>query len=65
MRSITSQHALYQITQRSPEVLAPTCQPMLVYEQHIVLEAGVEMRLQAQLDDDGVVVAVDMCVDAV
>jgi len=38
---------------------------MLVYEQHIVLEAGVEMRLQAQLDDDGVVVAVDMCVDAV
>jgi hypothetical protein len=38
---------------------------MLVYEQHIVLEAGVEMRLQTQLDDDRVVVAVDMCVDTV
>lgn len=38
---------------------------MLINEQHIVLEARVEVRLETQLDDDRVVVAVDVCVDAV
>jgi len=40
-------------------------QLMLIYEQHIMLEASVKMRLQAQVDDDGIVVAVDVCVYSV
>lgn len=38
---------------------------MLINEEHIVLEARIEVRLQTQLDNDGVVVAVDVRVDAV
>jgi hypothetical protein len=38
---------------------------MLIDEENIVLEAGIEMRFKPQLDDDGVVVAVDVGVDAV
>ena len=38
---------------------------MLVDEENVVLEARVEMRLQSKLDDDRVVVAVDVSVDAV
>lgn len=38
---------------------------MLINEQDIVLETGIEMRLETQLDDDVVVVAVDVRVHAV
>ena len=38
---------------------------MLVNEENVVLEAGVEMRLKTQLADDWVVVAVDVCVNTV
>lgn len=38
---------------------------MLIHEEDIVLEAGVEVRLEAELDDDWIVVAVDVGVDAV
>jgi hypothetical protein len=38
---------------------------MLINEEDIVLEAGVEMWFEAQMDDDGVVVAVDVGVNAV
>ena len=38
---------------------------MLIDEEHIMLEAGVEMRFQAQLDNDGVVVTVDVGIDTV
>ena len=38
---------------------------MLVDEQHVLLEAGVQVRLKAELADDRVVVAVDVRVDAV
>lgn len=38
---------------------------MLVDEEHVLLEAGVEVGLEAELADDGVVVAVDVGVDAV
>jgi hypothetical protein len=38
---------------------------VLIDEEHILLEAGIEVRLQAKLSDDGVVVAVDMGVDTV
>jgi hypothetical protein len=38
---------------------------VLIDEQDIMLEAGVEMWLQTQVDDDWVVMAVDVGVDSV
>lgn len=38
---------------------------MLVDEENVVLEAGVQMRLEAQVDDDWIVVTVDVSVDTV
>lgn len=38
---------------------------MFVDEQHIVLEAGVQVWLEAEVHNDGVVVAVDVSVDTV
>ena len=38
---------------------------MLINEKHIVLEASIEMWLEAQMNYDRVVVAVDVCVHAV
>ena len=35
---------------------------MLVNEQNIMLEARVQVRLQAELDDDRVMVTVNVCV---
>ena len=48
------------------EVFAsPFVQLMFIYEQHIMLEAGIEMRLEAQVHDDRIVVAVDVGVNSV
>jgi len=38
---------------------------MLINEQNIVLEASIQMRFEAQLNNDRIVVAVDVGVDAV
>jgi hypothetical protein len=38
---------------------------VLVDEENVVLEAGVQMRLEAQVDDDWIVVTVDVSVDTV
>lgn len=38
---------------------------MLVDEQDILLEAGVEVGLETKLADDGIVVAVDVGVDTI
>jgi hypothetical protein len=38
---------------------------MLVYEQDVVLEAGVEMGFKSEVDDDRIVVAVDVCIDTI
>jgi hypothetical protein len=38
---------------------------VLIDEQYILLEAGVEVRFQPQLADDGVVMAVDVGVDTI
>ena len=38
---------------------------MLVDEEHILLEAGVQMRLESELTDHGVVVAVNVRVHTV
>lgn len=63
--SVILQHAFYEVAHRSPEVLATGVQAVLVDEKHVVLEAGVEVWLKAELEDDRVVVAVDVGVDAV
>lgn len=64
-RSIAPQHAFHQIAQRSPEVFATASQTVLVDEQHVVLETRVEMRFEAELDDDGVVMAIYVRIHAV
>lgn len=38
---------------------------MLVNKQDVVLEAGVEMRFESQVDDNGIVMAVDVRIHAV
>jgi hypothetical protein len=38
---------------------------VLINEENILLEAGIEMRLQAELTNDWVVMTVDVCVDTV
>jgi len=62
--SITPKHVLHQIPERAPEVFA-TCEVMLVNEQDVVLEAGIKMWLQPEVDNYWVVVAIDVRVDSV
>ena len=38
---------------------------MLIDEEHVVLEARVQVWLEAQLDYDRIVVAIYMCIDSV
>lgn len=61
---VTAQHTLHQITQRTPVILAAR-QFVLIDKQDVVLEAGVQVRLEAEVYHDRVVVAVDMSVDSV
>ena len=58
---VAPQHALNKISQWAPEIL-PVRQPVFIDEEDIVFEAGVQVWLKAEVDDDGVVVAVDVCV---
>lgn len=64
MTLIALQHAINQISQGTP-VVAAAGEAVLVDEQDVLLEACVEMGLEAELADDGIVVAVNVCVDAV
>jgi hypothetical protein len=64
-RLVAPQHTLHQIPQRAPEIFTPARQPMLINKQHIMLKACIEMRLKTQLNNDRVVVAVNVRVDAV
>jgi len=61
---ITPQHAVDKITQRTPEIF-PTSQVVLVNEENIVFETGVQVGLQTKLANNGVVVAVDVSIDTV
>jgi hypothetical protein len=38
---------------------------MLIDKQHVMLEARIQMRFQAQMHNDGIVMTVDMRVDAI
>ena len=62
---IAPQHTLHQISQWAPEILASAREAVLVDEQHIVFKTRVQVRFETQLDDDRVVMAVDVGVDAV
>lgn len=61
---IAAQHALNEVAEGTPEVLAGS-EVVLVDEEDVLLEGSVEVGLEAELADDGVVVAVDVGVDAV
>jgi hypothetical protein len=64
--SVASQHALHQITQRAPEVLSGALlQSVFINEQDVVLEAGIEMWLETQVNNDRVVMAVNVRVDPI
>lgn len=69
LTSVASQHALHQISQwTKPFGLFSTFfvgQTELLYEQDVMLEARVQMCLEPQPSHDTVVVAVNMCVNAI
>lgn len=62
--SIASQHAFHKVAERSPEILAAG-QLVLVNEQDVVFEAGVEMWLKTEVYNYVVVMAVDVGVHTV
>lgn len=61
---VCPQHAVDQVTQGAPEIL-PARQVVLIDEQDVVLEAGVEVGFQAQLHNDRVMVTVYVCIDSI
>lgn len=61
---VALQHTIHQIAEWSPIIL-PTRKRVLIDEQDVVLEAGIQMGLEPQMYDDGVVMAIDMGVDTV
>lgn len=63
--SIALQHALNKVTKWSPEILACTRETVFINKQDVMLEAGVQMRFEAQLNDDGVVMTVDVRIDTI
>ena len=38
---------------------------MLIHKQYVMFEACIQVRFEAKVDDDRVVVAVDMSIDAI
>lgn len=63
---ITLQHTLDQIAQWAPVVFAAALlEPMLIDEQDVMFEAGVQVRFETQMHDDLVVVTIDVRVDSV
>lgn len=64
LKSITLEHAVHQIAEGTP-VIPAACQAVLVNEKDVLLETGVEMGLESKLTDHGVMVAVDVSVNAV
>lgn len=66
--SITPQHTLNQLPQ-GPKPLRPPLplirEPKLLNKKHVMLKARIQVRLEAQLPDDAVMVAVDVRVDAI
>ena len=63
--SVALQHTLHQVPKRPPEVLRPTTQAMLIHKEYVVFEARIEMWLQPKVNYDGIVMAVDVRIDAI
>ena len=61
---VALQHAVDQVTERAP-IIPAAGQAMLINEENVLLEAGVEMRFKPELSNDWVVVAVNVSVDSV
>jgi hypothetical protein len=61
---VALQHAIDQIAEGTP-VVPTTGQVVLVDEENVLLEARVEVRLETELADYGVMVAVNVGIDAV
>lgn len=62
--SVTPQHAFDQISQGTPEILA-TVKIVFVNKEHVMLEAGIEMRFEAKVEHDVIVVTVNVRVHAI
>lgn len=62
--SVTAQHAVHQVAQRPPIIL-PTRQLVLIDEEDIVFETSVQVGFEAQVHHDGVVMTINVGVDAV
>ena len=61
---ITLEHAVNEVAQWPPEVLA-TRKVVLINEEDIVLEASVQMGFKSKFTDDRVVMAIDVRVNTV
>jgi hypothetical protein len=62
--SVTLEHTVHEISQRAPKIFA-TSKIVLIYEQNIMLKAGIEMRLEPEFSNNWVVMAVYVGVDTV
>lgn len=63
-RLVALQHAINKVAKGTP-VVAAAGETVLVNEEHVLLEACVEVRLKTELTDHGVVVAVNVGVNSV
>lgn len=62
--SVALQHAVHEISERSP-VVSSAGQAVFINEQHVLLEARVQMWLQAELADHRVMVAIYVRIDTI
>lgn len=62
--SVALEHAVHKISQRAPEILAAG-KIVLVDEENVMLEARIEVCLESELSDDGIVMAVYVGIDTV
>jgi hypothetical protein len=62
--SVTPEHTVYKISQWSPEILSAR-KVVLINEENVMFEAGVEVSLETKLTNNGIMVTIDVGVDAV
>jgi hypothetical protein len=62
--SVTPEHTVHKISQWSPEILSART-VVLINEENIMFEASVEVSLETKLTNNGIMVTIDVGVDAV
>jgi hypothetical protein len=62
--SVTPEHTVHKISQWSPEILS-ACKVVLINEENVMFEASVEVSLETKLTNNGIMVTIDVGVDAV